>query len=122
MNSNPLFETEILDEDILAVVLRGDLDSATTPEFDGLIQTHLDAGRAKIIIDCRYLGFISSRGIGSLVSLQTKLRRRGGTVKLCAIQGTVMEVMRLVHLDRIFDMYGDLEFARQSYYPPPPAK
>lgn len=122
MNSNPLFETEILDDDILAIVLRGNLDSASTPEFDGLIQTHLDAGRNKMIIDCRYLGFVSSRGIGSLVNLQNNLRRRGGAVKLCAIQGTVMEVMRLVHLDKLLDMYGDMEFARQSFYAPPPVQ
>jgi anti-sigma B factor antagonist len=101
--------------------LRGDLDSTSAPEFDRQIQGHLDAGRSKIIIDCRNMGYISSLGIASLVALQTKLRRRGGQVKLAAIFGPAMEVMRLVRLDKMLDIYGDLEFARKSFYPTDPA-
>jgi anti-anti-sigma factor len=115
MPSTPFFEAKVLDGDILAVVLRGDLDSTSTPEFDQLIQRHLDAGHKRIIIDCRYMGFITSLGIGSLVALQTRLRRQGGSVKLAAIQGPVMSVLKAVRLDKVFDLYGDLEFARQSF-------
>jgi anti-sigma B factor antagonist len=117
-NSEPL-ESKILDGDILAIILHGDLDSVSTPEFNRQIQEHLDTGHTKIIIDCRKMGYISSLGIGSLVALQTKLRRKGGVVKLAAIFGRAMEVMRLVHLDKMFDIYGDLEFARESFYPEP---
>src|SRR5580700_4195675 len=117
MVKNEPFQSEIIDGDILAIVLRGDLDSTSAPEFDRQIQGHLDAGRSKIIIDCRNMGYISSLGIASLVALQTKLRRRGGQVKLAAIFGPAMEVMRLVRLDKMLDIYGDLEFARKSFYP-----
>lgn len=117
MTKTEPFQSEIIDSDILVVVLRGDLDSASAPEFDRQIQGHLDAGHSKIIIDCRYLGYISSLGIGALVALQTKLRRRGGEVKLATILGPVMDVMRLVRLDKMLNIYGDLEFARQSFYP-----
>ena len=121
MTKNEPFQSEIIDGDILAIVLRGDLDSTSAPEFNRQIQGHLDAGRSKIIIDCRNMGYISSLGIGSLVALQTKLRRRGGEVKLAAIFGPAMDVIRLVRLDRILDIHGDLEFARKSFYPTDPA-
>lgn len=117
MASSDLFQSKIIDGDILTIVLRGDLDSTTTPEFENLIREHLDAGNTRIIIDCRYMGYISSLGIGSLVALQTRLRRKGGAVKLAAIQGTVMEVLRAIRLDKVLDIYGDLEFARKSFYP-----
>ena len=120
MDGREIFQTEVIDGDILVIILRGDLDSAATPEFDRQIQTHLDAGHNRIILDCRYLGFLSSLGIGSLVALQTRLKRRGGEVKLSTIQGPAMEVMRLIHLDKLFNIYGDLEFARQSFYPDTP--
>jgi anti-anti-sigma factor len=115
MTSSPFFEAKVIDGDILAIVLRGDLDSTSTPEFDQLIRQHLDAGHTRIIIDCRYMGFITSLGIGSLVALQTRLRRKGGAVKLAAIQGPVMQVLKAVRLDKVFDFYGDLEFARKSF-------
>lgn len=110
------FDAEILDGDILAIVLRGDLDSVGTPEFEQQIQKHLEAGLTKIIIDCRYMGYISSMGLGSLISLQSRLRRQGGCVKLAAIQGNVIQLIRVVALDKILDIYGDMEFARKSFY------
>ncbi len=118
METPALFESSLSDDGILSVVLRGDLDSVSTPEFDRQIRSHLDAGHDRIIIDCRHLGYLSSLGIGSLVALQTRLhRRRGGgaAVKLAAIQGPVMKVLRLVKLDKILDIYGDTEFARQAF-------
>src|SRR5689334_14746603 len=113
MSSSEFLESWVVDSDILAIRLNGDLDSASTPEFDRVIQEHLAAGHAKIIIDCQRMGYISSLGIGSLVALQTRLRRKGGVVKLAAIQGPVMQVIRVVRLDKVLDIYGDLEFARK---------
>lgn len=120
MTAKAPFKSEIVDNDILVIILGDSLDSTTTPEFDRQIESHLEAGHKKIIIDCRYLGYISSIGIGSLVALQTKLKRRGGEVKLAAMFGPVMEVMKLVRLDKMLDIYGDLEFARKSFYPQHP--
>ena len=117
MSTNKPFESEIIDGDILAIILNGALDSASAPEFDKEIQAHLDAGRSKVIIDCRNMPYISSLGIGSLVVLQTKLKRRGGEVKLSSVLGTAMEIMRLMGIDKLLGIYGDLEFARQSFYP-----
>jgi anti-anti-sigma factor len=117
MSTNKPFESEIIDGDILAIILNGALDAASAPEFDKEIQAHLDAGRSKVIIDCRNMPYISSLGMGSLVVLQTKLKRRGGEVKLSSVFGTAMEVMRMVGIDKLLGIYGDLEFARQAFYP-----
>lgn len=116
MSASEPFEAEIIDGDILAIVLRGDLDSVSTPEFEQQIHKHLEAGLSKIIIDCRYMGYISSMGLGSLIALQSRLRRQGGSVKLAAIQGNVIQVIRTVALDKILDIYGDMEFARQAFH------
>ena len=116
MTSNEFFQTRVVDDEILVVILRGNLDSTTSEEFDREIRRHLAQGRSKIIVDCRNLDFVSSVGIGSLVVLQTRLRKRGGVVKLAAIHGMAAEVVKMVRLDKLLDIYGDLEFARQSFY------
>src|SRR5262245_21087438 len=115
MSASEFFESTLVDGDILSLRLKGDLDSTTTPDFDEAIRRHLDAGHTRIILDCQRMGFLSILGIGSLVALQTRLRRKGGDVKLAAIQGPVMQVLKIVRLDRIFDLYGDAEFARQAF-------
>lgn len=117
--SDLLFETKALDDDILALILKGDLNSTTTSEFNEVVNQHLEAGKTKIIIDCRDLGYISSIGIGALVTLKTRLNRKGGTVKLSTLRGPVADLIKAVKLGKILDIYGDLEFARESFYETP---
>lgn len=104
-----------LDGGIRVIKLHGSLDATGTEQFNEEVQNHLDAGLSKMIIDCAHLGFISSLGIGALVVLQTRLKKRGGSVKLAAIQGPVAGVMKVVRLDKALGMYGDIEFARQAF-------
>ena len=115
MAEESFIESSTVDDDILILRLFGKLDVTTTPEFNEVVHKHLEDGKQKIIIDCAHLGFISSVGIGSLVTLQTRLKRQGGEVKLSALQGPAAEVIRIVRLDKLMNIYGDIEFARQSF-------
>ena len=118
MKNSLLIETSLLDGDILVIVLDGSLNTTTSDQFNQAIQDHLDRGRTKIIIDCRRVEYISSFGIGSLVALQAKLRRKGGEAKLAGLLGPVADVIRLVGLDKLLGIYLDTEYARESFYPP----
>jgi anti-sigma B factor antagonist len=120
MHANSNLEAALFDGDILVLTLRGNLDSASTPEFESEVNGHLEAGHWKIIIDCRHLGYLSSMGVGSLVALQMRLRRKGGAVRLAALQGQVIQVIRTVRLDKLLDIYADVEAARQSFQNDPP--
>ena len=115
MANETFITSRTVDDDLLIIKLHGNLDSTTTSDFDSAVQHHFDQGLRKIIIDCANLGYISSLGIGSLVSLQARLRKQGGEVKLAAIQGPVAEVLKLVHIDKLMEIYGDTQFARESF-------
>jgi anti-anti-sigma factor len=117
MKNSLSIETSLLDGDILVIVLDGSLNTATSDQFNHAIQVHLDQGRTKIIIDCRRVEYISSFGIGSLVALQARLRKKGGEAKLAGLFGPVADVIRLVGLDKLLGIYLDTEYARESFYP-----
>lgn len=116
MSDEAFVTSYVVDDDILVLRLHGDLDTFTTDEFNVQLQKYLAEGHKKMIIDCAHLGYVSSVGIGALVALQKRLRDRGGMVKLAAIQGTVAEVLKILHLGKVLDIHGDIEFARQSFY------
>ena len=116
MNTTLSIETQLFDGEILAVLPHGSLDTTTTDQFNQAIQDHLDQGRTKIIIDCRMLDYVSSLGIGSLVALQARVRKKGGEVKLAALTGMAADAIRIVGLGKLLNIYGDLEFARKSFY------
>jgi anti-sigma B factor antagonist len=115
METQLSMESRVLEDDVLVVSVGGSLDALTTEEFDRAIQAHLDQGRTRIILDCSRLGYLSSAAIGSLVKLQARLRKRGGEVKLAGLYGAAADVIRLVRLDKLLHIYGDIEFARQSF-------
>ena len=120
MKNELSIETQVLNGDILVIVLDGSLNTTTSDQFNQAIQNHLDQGRTKIIIDCRRVEYISSLGLGSLVALQARLRKKGGEVKLAGLYGVAADVIRLVGLDKLLNIYGDIEFARESFYPEKP--
>jgi anti-sigma B factor antagonist len=115
MNTALAIEAHLLDHEILAIVLDGSLNSTTTDQFQQAIHSHLERNRTRIVIDCRNVEYISSLGLGSLVALQARLRKKGGEVKLAALYGVAADTIRLVGLDRLLNIYGDLESARLSF-------
>jgi anti-sigma B factor antagonist len=120
MKTSLSIETQLLDGEILGIVLDGSLNTTTSDQFNQAIQNHLDQGRTKIIIDCRRVEYISSLGLGSLVALQARLRKKGGEVKLAGLYGVAADAIRLVGLDKLLNIYLDMEFARESFYPSKP--
>ena len=116
MSEQAFVTSYVIDGDILVLRLYGKLDGKNSRVLNDEVSSHFDNGKRKLIIDCANLGYVSSFGVGTLVGLQAKFRKKGGDVKLAAIQATVAEVFKLVRLDRLLEMYGDIEFARESFY------
>lgn len=117
MKNNLSIETVILNGDILGIILDGSITTTTSEQFNQAVQNHLDQGHTKIILDCRRVDYITSFGLGSLVALQSRLRKRGGEVKLAGLYGLAADTIRLVGLDKLLNIYPDMEFARESFHP-----
>jgi anti-anti-sigma factor len=86
-------------DDRIVLELRGELDLATVP----IVQEEL--GRAKrfyelVVLDLRQVSFMDSAGLQLLVSMQKRMRDRGGS--LLVVQGQ-RQVQRLFELTGIVD-------------------
>jgi anti-sigma B factor antagonist len=75
-------------------------------------------GQRKILLNLKAVKYIDSSGIGELVRNYTSLRRQGGDLKLLSPTPTVLEALRISHLDRIFDIQEDEQLAVQSFSKP----
>jgi anti-sigma B factor antagonist len=115
MANSSFIESEEIEGGILVIKLHGKLDSTRTEEFQSEVRKHLESGNKRIILDCSNLGYVSSLGLGSLVALETKLRRQGGAVKLAGVQGNVAEILSLVRLDSVLGIYGDIAYAQEAF-------
>ena len=75
-------------------------------------------GQRKILLNLKAVKYIDSSGIGELVRNYTSLRRQGGELKLLSPPPTVLEALRITHLDRILDIKEDEQLAVQSFSKP----
>jgi anti-anti-sigma factor len=57
----------------VVLVIRGELDLATAPELERVIDEHLDAGR-DVVVDPRGLAFMDSSGLRVLVASHARTR------------------------------------------------
>ena len=102
------------DESILVLELTGRLDSGSSEFLLDAIQGFIDDGTRKFVLDCNDLEYISSVGLAALVRANSRLKQQSGSVALANIPGTIAEILRIVHFDRLFHMYNSVVAAADS--------
>lgn len=104
---NP-FEIKTSVENGLSIIsLDGFVDAHTAPQFENAIQSEIDAGRNRIIVNCEKLNYISSAGLGVFMSFVEEVRERSGDIKICGLTPKVRHTFDILGFQDIFDMVDD---------------
>ena len=81
------------------------LDTLTAPHFRRQFEEHLQTGTTHFIVDLSTTPGMDGAGLAALVSLFTRARRAGGTVKLVRANApTIERMLRLTQLEHFFDV------------------
>ena len=89
------------------------LDAHAAPQVKREALPLID-GTADVVVDLTRVAFIDSSGLGLLVSLYKAVRRRGRRAVFSSAQPEVRQVMKIIKLDRIFELHADVESALRS--------
>ncbi|MSR28734.1 MAG: anti-sigma factor antagonist [Phycisphaerales bacterium] len=101
--------------DVLVLRADGGLNTSTAGQLSESIAALLKGGITNVVVDCSKLAIISSMGLGALLMLHTRMRRIGGEVRLAGLTGAVVQVIQMTKLDRVFEVYRDVEQAKASF-------
>ena len=63
--------------------------------------------RKKLVLNFSSVDFLSSAALGKLITLDKKVKGRGGVLKLCNIRPEIYEVFAITRLNRLFDIKDD---------------
>lgn len=105
--------------DVVVVCPRGFINAHTVRQFEQELNSALESGHFKIIINGSGLAYIASAGLGVIMGLIEEVRSRGGDIRLADLNDTVMnifEVLGFNHLCKVFDAEQD---AVQSFHDDP---
>jgi len=109
-------EIELKGTDEVALLeLSGQLDSYTSEEIKKLIDTHINNGKLKAIIDLTNVDYLDSSGLSVLINTKIKLSKRGGDVRLVGLKGKAKEVFDLAGFTDLFMILDNHEKAFQDF-------
>ena len=100
------FKTHKTEKGTLVIRATGQLDSDSNQYFFDCVKDEIEAGNNQIVINFDGLGYISSVGLGALVRASSRAGKAGGTIHLDRIENQVLDVLRLVNFDKIFNIYA----------------
>ena len=97
--------------DCQVVAIEGSADVSASPALREALMGAIEAGSTRIVCDLRAADFISSDGLGVLITAYLKARGRGGFVRLAGLHGNLLDVLETTRLNRLFDVYPDVRCA-----------
>lgn len=96
---------------IPVLLLRGRMDSTTSPEAEGQLNRLIGEGAQHIVIDFSDLEYISSAGLRVLLAAQKRMKQTGGTVLLVALRPEIRKVFDIAGFNRLFSISPSIEEA-----------
>ncbi len=96
----------------LVLKLKGDLiGDESGPKLIGLVSDALNENATHCVVDLSEVRYISSSGIGVLITILTKMRNAGGEVLLASPSDHVKKLLIITKLNNIFNVFDSLDLA-----------
>ncbi|MCK9395284.1 MAG: STAS domain-containing protein [Methylobacter sp.] len=90
------------------------IDAHNSGELKDAILHLIERGEINIIVQLEQVRFIDSSGLGALLSGYKNAAARSGKLAIANMQQQVLSMFELTRLDRVFDIYADLNEAFDS--------
>ncbi len=82
------------------------LTAATAEEVKVELTKVVSESKEKVVLNLSNIKFIDSTGIGVIISALKTARQNNNSFYLCCVQDDVMSLLKLMKLDKVFDMYS----------------
>lgn len=110
------FVTDVRDEHYEVVEFQGELDQSTLGNTEKQVGEFLENfKRPALLFDLNNLHFINSEGIGFLVAIHTKLRKKGQDLFLCGLKKNVADVMNIIGLPGLIPTFPNVGAALEHF-------
>ena len=97
--------TEVVEDGIAVIDLKGEVDLYTAPEFKERMVALIEDGKKRIVVDLSAATFIDSTTLGVLVGGVKRLRPTGGTLALVCTDQNITKIFEITGLDRVFPIH-----------------
>lgn len=100
---NLTMETNIInDGGTLTAVLKGRLDTLSTPDFEKSIAPLRENADKKLVLECKELEYISSSGLRVFLALLKQVKGKGGDLLLTHVNSEIRNIFSITGFHKLF--------------------
>jgi len=93
------------------VSFSGNLDASVAGDAKDKIQSLIDSGRTRLVLEFGDVRFVDSSGLSVLVAALKTARGAGGDIVLLNLRPEVRSIVELTRLHRILEIFDDSDAA-----------
>ena len=101
--------------DITMVALSGRLDAYGANDVERKLNSLIDAGQIRQVINLEKLEYISSSGLRVFLAALKKARKQQGDIKLSCLKPYVVEIFEIAGFTQLFNIFDTEEAAVKSF-------
>ena len=110
----PLLDIETLQQEGIEIFVPGGaIDMSNIAEFERQLKPACSAPNARVIVDCARITYLNSSSIGLFYKFFNTCRSQSGEFALCSVNEKIHDIIRLLGLDKVLEMYPTREAAIQ---------
>jgi len=95
---------------------RNILDELSIQQIGDELSTLIESTPSpKLLVNFANVEHLSSAALGMLINLNTKIRGKGGQLRLANIAPPIQELFELTKLDKLFRIFDSIEDATDSF-------
>jgi anti-sigma B factor antagonist len=95
--------------DMTVVSVKGEVDLYTAPSLKERVADLVSAGRTRLAVDLAGVEFMDSTGLGVLIGGLKRCKEAGGYLALVAPRESVVKVLAITGLDKIFPIHQTVD-------------
>ncbi len=93
------------------ISVSGDIDLYTSPDLRKAITKLVKKKISLLVVDLKQVDYMDSSGVATLVEGLQLTARYDGSFRVASLNEDVREVFELARLDKVFDIYDNLDQA-----------
>jgi anti-sigma B factor antagonist len=96
------------------VDVKGEVDLFTAPRLREHVVGLVEEDQRRIVVNLEDVDFMDSTGLGVLVGALKRLKEKDGQLALICSQGSVLRVLTVTGLNKVFSIYDSVEEATKA--------
>ena len=94
--------------------LQGRIDASNSNQIHEKIMDEIESGASNIVINFSEVSYISSAGLRILVYTSKTMKKKSGTLSICAMSKNIEKIFQISGLMGLFDVHSNLEASLSS--------